>query len=88
MNRCPGCRTRRATLASLLNHVATSGHTHCGCGGYHYRHRPGSPLCERNPMAQVRQAARQGEPLELLQEIEAHCAWEGPGRPLHQWPSI
>jgi len=23
----------------------------CGCSGYHYPHRPGSPLCEHNPRA-------------------------------------
>ncbi len=50
MLRCTVCRTRRATFSAMLEHVAESGHRRpCDCGGYHFPHRVGSPLCEQHP---------------------------------------
>lgn len=56
--RCPQCRSRRATFATLRAHLAASGHQLCGCGGYHFRHRPGSPFCQVNPLSPLRETAR------------------------------
>lgn len=57
--RCPDCRTRRATFVSMLKHVAETGHKHCGCGGYPWKHRPGSPCCEQNRLATLHRAERE-----------------------------
>lgn len=40
-------------------HLTATGHAACWCGGYHYKHRPGSPLCISNPLSPVREVARQ-----------------------------
>lgn len=58
MLRCPQCRTRRASFVSMLKHINEKGHKLCGCGGYHYKHRPGSTYCEENPMAPLYHAMR------------------------------
>lgn len=87
MLRCPACRTRRATYESLQAHIDKTGHRQCGCGGYHYPHRPGSPCCETNPMATYHRAAREGATDEELEEIEIDLIFFGPGRPLLRWPS-
>lgn len=61
MPRCPVCRSRRSTLRALFQHQRIAGHRGpCGCGGYHFPHRPGSPCCEQNPYFQVHQARRAG----------------------------
>ena len=85
MNRCPECRTRRATLLSLLSHVAASGHRVCTCGGYPWPHRKFSTYCYENPMSEVHVAQRAGAERAELLEIEANCAWEKAGRPLRSW---
>ena len=85
MIRCPACRSRRATWKSLFTHLLTTGHKLCRCGGYHFAHRPGSPLCEKNAMSDVRHAARHGADMDLQLEIAAHCAWEKPGKPMKEW---
>lgn len=85
MNRCPECRTRRATLLSLLSHVAASGHRVCTCGGYPWPHRKFSTYCYENPMSEVHVAQRAGAERADLLEIEADCAWEKAGRPLRSW---
>lgn len=84
-HRCPECRTRRASLLTLAQHLQRSGHRACTCGGYHYAHRPGSPYCTRNAMSDVRHAARRGDPLSVLLDIAAHCAWDRPGKPFTTW---
>ena len=67
---------------ALIERCKDHGHKVCGCGGYPYSHRPGSPYCEQNAMSAVRIAARQeGITLAELQEIEVDCAWEKAGRP-------
>lgn len=60
MLRCPACRTRRATYASMQKHIQESGHKLCSCGGYPYKHRPGSPCCDQNPLAPFHDAVRRG----------------------------
>ena len=59
--RCIVCRTRRATLAAMAEHQQSSGHRRpCTCGGYHYAHRPGSPMCEANSWVNYNRARREG----------------------------
>lgn len=85
--RCPECRTRRTSFVALVEHCRQHGHGLCTCGGYHFAHRPGSPYCERNPMAALRHAMRADNcsDAELL-DIEMDCAWHHPGLPLNVWP--
>lgn len=59
--RCPQCRTRRATYASLLDHVKASGHRLCLCGGYPYKHRPDSPCCVENTYVALNEYRRRTE---------------------------
>lgn len=82
--RCPACRSRRATFTSMLAHTQATGHKLCGCGGYHYPHRPGSAYCTTNPNASYNLALRAGEPPEVLDDIVIEAAWSGPGRPLRR----
>ncbi len=42
----------------MLAHVQASGHSLCGCGAYHYPHRPGSGCCVLNPLGALHDAAR------------------------------
>ena len=44
MIRCPQCRTRRASYASMMAHVKASGHKLCDCGGYHFPQQPYSAV--------------------------------------------
>lgn len=60
MFRCPECRTRRKDWGLFAQHLQTSGHALCRCGGYHYAHRPGSPYCTQNPVSALLVADRQG----------------------------
>lgn len=84
--RCPDCRTRRKSFDLFTRHLRESGHRACTCGGYHYKHRPGSPCCEKNPMADVEIAKRHGGfTADELLEIAVDCAWEKPGRPFTKW---
>lgn len=70
--RCPECRTRRATWNSLVEHIKKSGHGACGCGGYHYKHRPSSPYCEHNPCSDLLHADRHGASSDDLRKIAQH----------------
>lgn len=80
--RCPACRTRRSTFKLMQQHVQISAHALCGCGGYHYSHRPGSPFCELNPLAELRHAMRAvGGDEEMVQEILIEWALGQPGVP-------
>lgn len=56
--RCPGCRSRRASFSSMQAHIAASGHALCGCGAFHYPHRPGSSCCILNPLSALHDASR------------------------------
>lgn len=85
MLRCPECRSRRATYASMQAHIKASGHKLCTCGGYHYAHRPASPFCEQNPRSAYYHALRAGEPDEVLLEILVDVAWSQRGRPLTKY---
>lgn len=80
MWRCPECRTRRKSWGLFSQHLRESGHGLCSCGGYHYRHRPGSTYCERNPWCDVHRASRQGEDAETLADMAAEIAYSTPGR--------
>lgn len=42
----------------MRDHLRSSGHKPCRCGGYHYQHRPGSPYCELNPLSLLRHVLR------------------------------
>lgn len=84
--RCPACRTRRTSFTGLLAHIRDKHHHTCNCGGYHYPHRPGSRCCEQNPMSDVWVAARYGATDDELLDIQAHCAWEKPGKLFKTWP--
>ena len=86
MLRCPECRSRRTTYASMQAHLRASGHQLCHCGGYHYPHRAGSPYCEANPMAPALAASRAGEPDEVVNDIMVSIAWHVAGKQLKQWP--
>jgi hypothetical protein len=78
--RCPECRTRRRDYGLFTQHLKTTGHALCHCGGYHYAHRPGSPYCEGNPMSDVLLASRYGTPDSELADIAAWCAFTKPGK--------
>lgn len=80
MIRCPACRTRRATYQSMQAHIASTGHTLCRCGGYHFAHRPGGGCCDLNTWGALRQAQRRGEPLDVQMDIAADIAWDKPGK--------
>lgn len=67
--RCPECRTRRKDYKLFTQHLRSSGHKLCTCGGYHYAHRKGSPFCYGNPLAVVHHASRQGASDDVLMEI-------------------
>lgn len=58
--RCPECRTTRKFYVAYQAHLASSGHSLCNCGGYHFKHRPGSTYCERNPLSGAYLASRYG----------------------------
>jgi hypothetical protein len=76
--RCPDCRTRRKDFKLFTQHLRTSGHKVCICGGYPYKHRPGSPYCHKNPLSLIREAWRRDEPPEVILEIAAHIVSESP----------
>ncbi len=78
--RCPECRTRRRDYGLFTQHLKTTGHALCTCGGYHYAHRKGSPLCTANPMSDVLLASRYGVPDSELIDIAAWCAFTKPGK--------
>ena len=91
--RCPQCRTRRATFVGILDHIEKSGHELCGCGGYHYPHRPNSPLCDRNGMATYNRAVKAGATEEELLDISIdmiietmNLIWVKPKKLLTSWP--
>ena len=56
--RCPQCRTRRKQWKLMEAHKAKHQHFFCHCGGYHFKHRKGSPYCHHNPLSPIRQVAR------------------------------
>jgi hypothetical protein len=84
--RCAVCRTRRVGFVALLKHKASSRHLGpCGCGGYHFPHRPGSPLCDEAPYVRFNRAvAANASPEErvdaMLDDIfeNRHKAYTGP----------
>lgn len=67
--RCPECRTRRRDQKLFTQHLRETGHKACICGGYHYKHRPGSPFCAANPMSGALLASRYGASDEEVAEI-------------------
>lgn len=76
--RCPECRTRRKDWGLFTQHLKASGHRVCTCGGYHYKHRPGSPYCVHNPLGAMYVASRQGEGPEVLLQIAASIVSDAP----------
>lgn len=86
--RCPECRSRRATYESMQQHIKATGHKLCQCGGvdgYHYPHRPGSPLCEKNTRLDYNLALRAGASDEELLDILLDIALTKPGKPLTKY---
>lgn len=69
----------------FTRHLRTSGHAFCDCGGYHYRHRPGSPYCKSNPMSVVQHALREGATDEQARDLEMDVVFELPGKPFVRW---
>lgn len=69
MFRCPDCRTRRKDYGLFTQHLKSSGHRKCGCGGYPYVHRPCSRFCHKSPESVYHDAARRGESREVLHDI-------------------
>lgn len=69
--RCKICRTRRATFAAMVEHEKSSGHRRpCTCGGHHFPHRPGSPLCDSNPYVRRNRAIAEGaSPDDVLEAL-------------------
>lgn len=82
--RCPCCRTRRRTAAQLLAHMAEQRHVPCTCGGYHYSHRPYSPLCDLRPESGVLRAV--GLTDDEVYEALIETTFVTRGRPLLRWP--
>lgn len=76
--RCLECRTRRKDWGLFQQHLKTTGHKACICGGYHYAYRKGSPFCHHNPLAAMYHASRQGEPDEVLLMIAASIVSDSP----------
>lgn len=85
-HRCPGCRTRRASILSLINHALKAGHAACICGGYDYPHRPGSPCCESNPASTYNRAMREGASDEELLDVAIDLLWDSPGKAMTEFP--
>lgn len=84
-HRRPQCGTRRPDYRLLLQHCATHDHKLCDCGGYHFKHRPGSPCCNKNPMAAVHQALRDGASVEEAADIELDIVLFGKGKEFAKW---
>ncbi len=70
----------------MVQHCADHRHSTCGCGGYHWPHRPGSPCCDSNPMATLHRALRaKGATDEELLDLEDDAVWHSPGKPITNW---
>ncbi len=78
VHRCPACRTRRHSQKLMQAHMRDSGHAACWCGGYHYKHRPGSPYCHHNPLSPIREAARQTDDEDVIRCLAFGVADERP----------
>jgi len=63
----------------MQKHIKDSGHKYCGCGGYHYKHRLGSPCCEGNPLSALYLAMRCAELTddEIL-DLTIDLLWDAP----------
>lgn len=48
----------------------------CNCGGYHYKHRPGSPYCILNERGDLRQAMRYVDTIDEQIQVLADWAWD------------
>ncbi len=79
MFRCPDCRTRRKDYGLFTQHLQQSGHKLCGCGGMHYKHRPGTKFCESHPDYELHMMARYGATDEDLLDFLVERALEQPG---------
>ena len=69
----------------MVKHCADHDHKVCDCGGYHYKHRPGSPCCKVNPMSPVHTALREGATSQEARDIEDDVLWFGRGKPMNDW---
>jgi hypothetical protein len=67
--RCPNCRTRRTDPHAMVLHQLRCRQVDCTCGGYHFKHRQGSPLCVGNPWGDLNAARARGETPEVLEDI-------------------
>jgi len=78
--RCDICRTRRSSFMALLVHRKAHPECKpCECGGYHFKHRPGSPYCYKNPNAELRHALRACEDDEAIIDTLIEWALDGKG---------
>jgi hypothetical protein len=62
----------------MIAHVRDSGHRACDCGGYHYKHRPGSPYCHSNPLSLLRHVLRSEEDDAAITGLAANITQERP----------
>ena len=70
----------------MFAHISATGHKLCGCGGYHYAHRPGSTYCVQHPLSAVFAAARSGDVSDdELHDIELECILQSAGKPFTIW---
>jgi hypothetical protein len=69
----------------MQKHIKDHNHKLCICGGYHFAHRPGSPLCIENPMSGLLLAERAGATEEELLDIEVDIAFNCPGKRMTEW---
>ena len=69
----------------MVKHCADHDHKLCDCGGYHYKHRPGSRCCKLNPLSPVYVAMRDGATDEQIEAIHEDVLWFTPGTPMTEW---
>lgn len=62
----------------MIAHVRATGHRACGCGGYHYKHRPGSPHCHSNPLSLLRDVLRREDDDDAITGLAANITEERP----------
>ena len=56
----------------------------CDCGGYHFKHRPGSPYCTAHPRVDINRAKRAGATDAQLADLQLELACHGIGGTVHK----
>ena len=55
----------------------------CDCGGYHFKHRPGSPYCDKHPRVDMNRAKRAGATDAQLDDLQLDLSMHGIGGTTH-----